>query len=893
MKKIITLFTVFALLSNVCVFAENDSISTYNEKRYIRAAATVEFLAGDDFFVEPTKSLTRGMFAETLYKLYLPVLGTSDNAKPYFTDVAENHKAFTAIQTMCEAGIISEAEKFNPEAEITYNEAVKMVTVAGGYSRLAEVYGGYPEGYLSVARDIELTKGVSNPANLTAADGAILLFNSLFAPTVVQTTKGIHYDDSENNQLSRLYDGLYACEGVVTQTEYNSYILNADVSKNNIKINGESFSTNIEISPDLLGKQTFAICDQDTNTVELIVETENEEISIAGKDFEKIQGDKFIYNTDGKESRKSLDDLYIVLYNGRRIANLTQSLVSENGTTITLLDNDDDDEFEIIKVESSVSGTVDSVDYEYGKIAISTPEKATFNFDPDKSYLRIYDAEGNEMALEEVSKDSVVEIQSSQDGMIAEIYVLSNTVNGKYTAWDKVNGCISIDGTIYEVSSAFENKYLDTNSILMNKELEVFLNRKGVVVALISNGEDFTYGYLQRSIFDNSEGDDELYIQIFTVSGESIRYTTSKKVRIDGTRKTLSQASAILGGLTDKFIRYSLNKDNEIASIDIADTYDNYITSNPTYEFGDSRPEEDSLLLYKDMTTSSNAQYRTAFNGFAGYALLNGTPIFFIPSDDEDTDKYDDWRIYSVSDLPGNSSYDWKAYDIKSDGTAGAVVIRYSDLSVFNRQYGSFICESVAEAVMPNGDIGKMLVGYNGSEYKTYYLSAEVEEKFNEEYPNLETAGFAKGDIYRISVSGDNIVDINIDFEYLINQKYAYRGLNGSSDTYFTNDLTSGYGFHTTGSNAYLEGSVYSINGDYAYIGMTKDIDSIDGSIYNYTNMRLVKLPTQAVVYNRERGFVRPVDIDRINTYIGSGTDAAHVIMRFNDTRPQFMVIVE
>ena len=893
MRKIITLLTIFALLGNTYVFAQNEEVSSYNEKKYVRAEAAIEFFTDDDLFADSEQPLTRGMLAQGLYKLYLPVLGTSSKADPYFTDVSANNEAFTAVQTLYETGIISEAEKFNPDTVITYSEAVKMVVAAGGYVKIADTYGGYPDGYLRVAQEISLTKNVKNPSNLIAADGAIILFNSLFAPMLVNDNKEMYYDDAENNQLERLYRGLYACEGVVTQTEYNSYIFNAGVAENTVKINSDTFSTDIEISPDLLGKQVFAICDKEANTVELIVETENEEITIEGKDFEEIQGDIFIYYNDSKESRKSLDDLYIVIYNGRRIANLTKELVSESGTTITLLNNDDDGEFEVIKVEASISGTVDSVDYEYERMAISAPEKVTFNFDPDKSFLKIYDAEGNEIALEEVTKGSIVEIQSSQDGIIAEIYVLSNTVTGKYTVWDKEEGCIRIDDTVYEVSNAFAKKYLETGSIPMGKELEVFLNRKGVVVALISNGDDFVYGYLQSSIFDNSEGEDELYIKIFTISGESTKYTTSEKIRIDGARKTISEASAILRDLTDKFIRYALDKDNEIASIDIADTLDNYMAANPMYEFGDARPEENSLLLYKHMTTSSNAQYRTAFNGFAGYATLSGTPIFFIPNDDTDEDKYDDWRVYSVSDLPGNTSFDWKAYDIKPDGTAGAVVIRYSDLSVFDRQYGSFICESISEAIMSDGDIGKALTGYDGSEYKTYYIPKTVEDKFKVEYGSLETEGFSVGDIYRIGLSGGKVVDVKIDFEYLTTNKYTYKGLNGTSDTYFVNDLTSGYGLHTTGGNTYLEGNVYSINGDYAFIGMTKDPDATSSETYHYGNMRLVKIPAKAVVYNREFGFVRPIDREQISTYIGAGDNAAHVIMRFNDTRPQFMVVVE
>lgn len=892
MRKIITLLTTFALLGNTYGFAQNEDATQYNEEAYVRAEATVEFLADDDLFSDPTKPLTREMFARALYEIYSPILGTSNNTNPYFTDVAENDKEFVSVQTLCESGVISEAEAFNPDAVITYNEAVKMVTLAGGYANLAETYGGYPNGHMLVAQEISLSEDIENPSNLVCADGAIILFNSLFAPILVNDGTEMYYKDAEKNQLSRMY-GLCACEGVITQTEYNSYILNAGVTKGVVTINGETFATEVEISPDMLGKQVFAICDKDTKTAKVIVETENEEFTITGADFKNIQNGRLIYKENGKERHKGLDDLYIVIYNGRRIANLTTALVSEPGTTITLLNNDDDDEYELIKVEASVSGTVDSVDYDYTRIDISLPERKTFNFDPDNSYLKIYDAEGKEITLVEIAKDSVVEIQSSQDGLVAEIRVMSSVVSGKYSERDTSKHLIRIGDVEYKVSSAFAAKYLDSGNIPMGKTIEVYVNRNGVVVALASDTESFVYGYLQDCIPDNSHGEDELYIKLFTTSGTRETYTASEKIRIDGARTTLSGAYTTLTSLTDKFVRYLLNKDNEIVSVDISCTYDDYVSANPTYKFGDTRPEENSLLLYKNMESGTNAQLRTAFNGFAGYATLSGTPIFFIPNDDTDEDKYDDWRVYSVSDLPGNTSFDWKAYDIKPDGTAGAVVIRYSDLSVFDRQYGSFICESISEAIMSDGDIGKALTGYDGSEYKTYYIPKTVEDKFKVEYGSLETEGFSVGDIYRIGLSGGKVVDVKIDFEYLTTNKYTYKGLNGTSDTYFVNDLTSGYGLHTTGGNTYLEGNVYSINGDYAFIGMTKDPDATSSETYHYGNMRLVKIPAKAVVYNREFGFVRPIDREQISTYIGAGDNAAHVIMRFNDTRPQFMVVVE
>ena len=123
--------------------------------------------------------ITRAAFTEMLVKAMNYVPDTYKNG--LFTDVTASSKYAPAIGKAVEMGIItgSGSGKFNPDAQITAEAALKMTVSALGYESMAMAYGGYPIGYRVVANEIGLLKGFGNPENLTQNDAAILIYNFL------------------------------------------------------------------------------------------------------------------------------------------------------------------------------------------------------------------------------------------------------------------------------------------------------------------------------------------------------------------------------------------------------------------------------------------------------------------------------------------------------------------------------------------------------------------------------------------------------------------------------------------------------------------------------------------------------------------------------------------
>ncbi len=115
---------------------------------------------------------------------------TPETADTVFDDVKSEHWASGYINEVCNIGVINGYDDgtFRPDNDVTYQEAVKMLVSLLGYAPKADMFGGYPEGYLEAARQHGLTSGVefSPEAPCTRGDVFILAENALDIPLMMQ-----------------------------------------------------------------------------------------------------------------------------------------------------------------------------------------------------------------------------------------------------------------------------------------------------------------------------------------------------------------------------------------------------------------------------------------------------------------------------------------------------------------------------------------------------------------------------------------------------------------------------------------------------------------------------------------------------------------------------------
>ncbi len=182
MKKIISILlsVVMVLSMSLVVFAESEKETAASElekygivRRNHLGQLTVE------------GPVTRAEMA----KMLVLMLGLSpNNERCEFTDVPDDHWAYSFIARASAFGIVNGMGDgtFLPDEQVTYQQAMKMLICALGYSVDAEHKGGYPHGYVMTAMNLGLAP--SKASMLESADRGnimIMLAKALDIPVMV------------------------------------------------------------------------------------------------------------------------------------------------------------------------------------------------------------------------------------------------------------------------------------------------------------------------------------------------------------------------------------------------------------------------------------------------------------------------------------------------------------------------------------------------------------------------------------------------------------------------------------------------------------------------------------------------------------------------------------
>lgn len=191
MKKIIGL-----LLAFVMVLSTSMNALAISGENYITRASAVEKIVNTLYQTDETKDFSWGNYClhASGYVHFVPV----DSTKKYpvlcqiynsvegsgFSDLKEVNDSTVFITLAKSMGIINgnKDNTFAPNVFTTYNQAVKMMVCMIGYGdKMAKEKGGYPNGYLEVAKDFGITKGMTFNGNdkISSEDFDLMLKNCL------------------------------------------------------------------------------------------------------------------------------------------------------------------------------------------------------------------------------------------------------------------------------------------------------------------------------------------------------------------------------------------------------------------------------------------------------------------------------------------------------------------------------------------------------------------------------------------------------------------------------------------------------------------------------------------------------------------------------------------
>lgn len=618
MKRIISLLLCMCILSfGICSFAEETmKDAQYSERIEKLAYLDITFDEGS----EADKPVSRARFVRTILEF---VNASVNGGKSIFLDVDEDHPFKDVIMTGANKGYMIGYDdgNFYPNRIISVPEAIKVIVNTLGYELVAMNNGGYPNGYLSLASEIGLTKGVnSGEAELTYSQFSKLLENALECDIMKIKFDGTDVNYSDDGEIDALWEFHNTVKVKATVTANAITGIDKETGKtgktNRVKLNGEEVEVGESNIDDYLGYTVEAYIsyddDKDLGEVKFAkVSDKNEVITLKQ---ESILGEStafsaynFVYETEtGKIKNIEITDEIDVIYNGIAKPNYEKNdLIPEVGN-VTLIDNDGDGEVDCIKIFNAKKIIVVSnvaTDDEGVKIYDEKDANESYLYDEEyENYVIYVDGERTEPGA--ISKDMVVLI--GENGQHSETYAFSKTVTGKIEYLGKISGTekeeIVINGVSYVLAPGCENY-----PFALGKSGTFRVDNDNNVYAFYKmSAEGLKYGYFIRGYYDEAEDNEKAEIGVLTLDDEIVRFKINQKVKYNGrTEKVEKVMSYLKNGSKweDQLIMYELNENGELKALATAQSKDD--------ESADLRFE--ALWLQYSSVTNLPAEYRAKY----------------------------------------------------------------------------------------------------------------------------------------------------------------------------------------------------------------------------------------------------------------------------------------
>jgi len=284
-KKITALLLVFVfLLTGMSTYAGQEAVNGDEQKNIEETVLTELGIISQDFLDEESAGLptTRCEVVNAVIKMLYNDIPEAEFEFP-FKDVDFYMIDAKTIQLAVNMGLVNgtSADTFEPERAVTLSETLKIVVSALGYRILAEEKGGYPSGYLNVAQQIGLTRGidVSHDSTLSREQFVHLIYRALSAEVMtpgLALGNEISYTVKEDATILDSRD-IYKVSGVIDAVPNTSLEQKEGIPKNSISINNVIYDCTDDKYSAYLGYYVDAYYQEkdDENEIVCIVPAEN------------------------------------------------------------------------------------------------------------------------------------------------------------------------------------------------------------------------------------------------------------------------------------------------------------------------------------------------------------------------------------------------------------------------------------------------------------------------------------------------------------------------------------------------------------------------------------------------------------------------------------------
>lgn len=793
LKKVISSVAALTMVaSSVAAFAVDfpDVESTASYAQAVQELSALDVISGyDDGTFGPDKLVTRA----EITKMIVDALAERSSAEAStestkFADVSADHWAKGYINQGVANGFIAGMSdtEFDPDANVTYVQAQKMLVSAIGYETYAQAQGGWPTGYKTYAASLDITKGISgitDNTELTRAQVAQMIDNAMDAPLCVIASWKPEWNGSKTPNLEvrdgkegRAYETLftekhdaYKVYGRVTETSKTGSV---DTDKVTFQVekadnfDDEEVKADSPVSEDMyigdskadnyLRTYSQALIqkndDDEFTILSIAAAAANKSVTVASEDFDENKStDEALYffpagttkgstkyqldttngvtiYINGVESSKSIAELRDYL-DKNETASVTLQKETEVGSTSTSA------KYNTIMVSSYVTAIVDEVIDKTNETSVNfdtyssgIQAKMTVNKDDD-NYTYSFKLDGKEIEAKDLQQNDVLNISYDTTGSFREssfydVIVTRNVVDGvKCTSINDSKGEYTIGGTKYKAAEGMD---IDVET---STEYSLYLDHFGRIAKADENSVSKNYGVL-KNIYKKAGGD--YMAQIITKKGTEEEY----KVDSDNVK---AYKSYLVKSDADGAVYDSTNKKT--------DAYPKQVVEYSVSSSSNKITIKNGGVI---APTAADAEYKESGNKIGSVKMADSTVIL----DLSEVDTKDSYSV--VSSLNDGSNYVAYGYDkSKSDNTYRFVIITEGTSSVFNSETQLAIFNG-SEVIDKDGDKTAYNLVVNGEE-KQFVLDDDVVITGNAGKTVAEDA-FDEGDVLVYATNSEGYI---------------------------------------------------------------------------------------------------------------------------------------
>ncbi len=707
----------------------------------------------------PNDNILRSEMAKVaVYSVGLEDVAKSATHKTRFPDVVSNHWANGPINVADQQGMVigDDVGTFRPDDNVLFQEAVTIMVRALGYEPKAQTNGGYPTGYMVVASENQLLKGItaSGASPATRGDVAQLVFNSLTVNLMEQTGFGTNAS-YEVVDKTLLYDRLNVekAYGQITGTHETTLTGGSTTAEDRIMINDKMFVEGDTLARQLLGYNVvyYARIDSTTDEKTLIAvipqENKNNELTISAENIVSVEGaadvNKVVTywrdNTADADTRTAnIVAKPVYIYNGKYAATLTNDQLKPTTGNLILLDTDTNNVYDIVFVNHFTNLVVETVSTVTGRVT-DKYNNGSLLLDPNNTTVKFTIVkDGREIAPADLKEWDVISYTISDDKQLIKAYVSNESVEGTVT---------QISGEGFKIDNSertFKKASNYPNEIKLRDRGRFYLDIEGKVAAVdttaINTGTAIrgTYGYLvgaaKTDTFENT-----IKFKIFTAAGATEIIESASKIRLNDkyglTPDEVLAAFGKDGAVTPQLIAYETNASGKLTGFDVA--VDKTASGTP------------NKGVFTKNISAAEQVYKSASGMLGNVKVTADTIIFDIPADAGiDTTRYAvrDYTMFS-NDRP----YDIVVYDLQEDFSAKAIIVTNST-GIAQTSSPIVLVDEIAEGQNEEFETVDILYGLENG--RRVELMAADKNVFVKQSGKLE-----QGDIFQYSRNAKGEVD--------------------------------------------------------------------------------------------------------------------------------------